>query len=92
VLLGRRQVVSAAALPDPAESFPDELIVCARAIRTGCFYRFDPVPGFFSLGAARLSFSKSGQPCGDRLARTRTVVGKPAINDQCRRRGTNFWG
>jgi len=37
---------------------------------------------------------QSGQPCGDRLGRTRTVFGQPAINDQCRAavRGTNFWG
>src|SRR5215813_8945169 len=27
---------------------------------------------------------QSGQPCGDRLGRTRTVSGQPAINDQCR--------
>ena len=27
---------------------------------------------------------QSGQPCGDRLGRTRTVFGQPAINDQCR--------
>ena len=46
----------------------------------------------WAASAARLSLSKSGQPCGDRLARTRTLVGQPAINDQCRGRGTNFWG
>ena len=35
---------------------------------------------------------QSGQPCTDRLGRTRTVFGQPAIDDQCRGRGTNFSG